>query len=253
MRIDLSGRVAVVTGGARGIGSQTVRALAESGAKVVVWDRDPAGAALAQELGGVFAEVDVADRPAVDEAVARTLDACGSIDVLVNNAGIVRDAQLVKVVDRQVVGGMSESDFDAVWSVNVKGVFHCTQAVVPHMIERGFGRVINVSSIVGVYGNFGQTNYAASKFAVIGMTKVWARELAKYGITVNVVAPGFVDTEMARGVPEKLLQELIRRTPIGRLGVPAEVAAVYVFLAAEASGFVNGAVLGVDGGMVLGT
>ena len=148
---------------------------------------------------------------------------------------------------------MSEEDFDAVIAVNVKGVFLCTQSVVPHMVERGYGRIVSASSVVGLYGNFGQTNYVAAKTGVIGMTKVWARELGKHGITANAIAPGFIETEMALAVPAKVLALMAERTPVRRLGRPEEVAAAYLFLASEQAGFVNGAVLSVDGGLVSGT
>ena len=170
-----------------------------------------------------------------------------------NNAGIVRDAQLVKVRDGEVVGRMEEADFDAVLAVNLKGVFNCTQAVAPAMIRQGRGRVLNASSIVGVHGNFGQSSYVAAKAGVIGMTRVWARELGPRGITVNAVAPGFIATEMVRTMPEKLLASLVERTPVRRMGTPRDVAVAYLFLASDEASFINGAVLGVDGGLVLGT
>jgi 3-oxoacyl-[acyl-carrier protein] reductase len=148
---------------------------------------------------------------------------------------------------------MAESEFDAVIAVNLKGVYVCTQAVAPVMIRQGSGRILNASSVVGLYGNFGQTNYVATKAAIIGMTKVWARELGPRGITVNAVAPGFIGTEMVRQMPEKILQAMVERTPVKRLGEPRDIANAYLFLASDDASFVNGAVLSVDGGVVVGT
>jgi len=257
--IELKNRVAVVTGGANGIGRQTALTFARAGASVAVWDMaEQAGRAAAAEIataGGkaAFTEVDVAAGAEVEAAVTQVVERFGRIDILVNNAGILRDAQLIKVKDGQVTGKMSEADFDAVVAVNLKGVFNCTQAVAPVMIRQGYGRIISASSVVGLYGNFGQTNYVAAKAGVIGMTRVWARELGKRGITCNVVAPGFIATEMVKGMPEKILQGLIDRTPVGRMGQPADIAYAYLFLASDEAGFINGAVLSVDGGVVVGT
>ena len=172
---------------------------------------------------------------------ARAREQFGRIDILINNAGITRDATLAK---------MTEEQFDTVLQVNLKGVFNCAQAVMPFMIEAGYGRIVNTSSVVALYGNFGQTNYVATKSAVIGMTKVWARELGRKGITVNAVAPGFIATEMVNSVPEKVLTMIKERTPLQRLGEPVEIARAYLFLASDEASFVNGAVLSVDGGMV---
>jgi len=257
--IELKNRVAVVTGGANGIGRQTALTFARAGASVAVWDMaEQAGRAAAAEIataGGkaAFTKVDVAAGAEVEAAVTQVVERFGRIDILVNNAGILRDAQLIKVKDGQVTGKMSEADFDAVVAVNLKGVFNCTQAVAPVMIRQGYGRIISASSVVGLYGNFGQTNYVAAKAGVIGMTRVWARELGKRGITCNVVAPGFIATEMVKGMPEKILQGLIDRTPVGRMGQPADIAYAYLFLASDEAGFINGAVLSVDGGVVVGT
>jgi 3-oxoacyl-[acyl-carrier protein] reductase len=239
----LNGRVAVITGGARGIGAETARVFREAGATVETWDVGD----------GADRRVDVTDARAIGAAVAATVATLGGIDILVNNAGILRDAQLVKVKDGEVVGRMEEAQFDAVISVNLKGVFLCGQAVAPVMIKKGWGRILNASSVVGLYGNFGQSNYVATKAGVIGLTKVWARELGPKGITVNAVAPGFIATEMVRQMPEAILKSMVERTPVRRMGEPRDVANAYLFLASEEASFINGAVLSVDGGVVVGT
>jgi 3-oxoacyl-[acyl-carrier protein] reductase len=259
MKIELKNRVAVITGGANGIGRETALAFAKAGATVAVWDVvEEGGRAVVAEIereGGraAFLKVNVAAQAEVEAGAAAIQEAFDRIDILINNAGILRDAQLVKVKDGQIVGKMSEADFDAVIAVNLKGVFNCTQAVAPVMIRQGYGRIVNASSVVGLYGNFGQTNYVATKAGIIGMTKVWARELGRRGITVNAIAPGFIATEMTSRMPEKILQSMVERTPVGRLGQPAEVAYAYLCLASEQAGFINGAVLSVDGGVVVGT
>jgi 3-oxoacyl-[acyl-carrier protein] reductase len=213
---------------------------------------------LAAELeaaGGeaLVAKVDVTDRGAVEAATAAVVERWGRYDVLVNNAGIVRDAQLVKWKDGDVASIMDDAVFDAVVAVNFKGVFLCARAAVPHMIRAGGGVILNASSVVGLYGNFGQTNYAATKSAVVTMTKTWARELGKYGIRVNAVAPGFVATEILSAMPQKILDGMVGHTPIGRIGKPEEIAEAYLWLASDAASFVHGAVLTVDGGLVPGT
>lgn len=259
MHIDLSSRVAVVTGGANGIGLATARRLAASGAKVAIWDRvvdagEAAVAALAADgHAGLFVATDVTDRASVDAAVVRTVSHYGAIDILINNAGITRDAQLVKVKDGVASSSMNDAEFDAVIAVNLKGVFNCTQAVVPHLIARGGGRIVNASSVVACNGNFGQTNYVASKAGVIGMTQVWARELGKRGITVNAIAPGFIATDMTAKMPPQVLDGMMAHTPVGRLGTPDDVANAYCFLCSEYAAFINGATLSVDGGLVIGT
>ena len=242
----LDGKVAIVTGGARGIGAETATVFREAGATVIAWDVGAPADAAART-------VDVTRPADVGAAVAAVIATYGRIDVLVNNAGILRDAQLVKVKDGALVGQMSEAELDAVLNVNLKGVFNCAQAVAPHMIARGAGRILNASSVVGIYGNFGQTNYVATKAAVIGMTKVWARELGPKGITVNAVAPGFIGTDMVRAMPDKVLAGMVEHTPVRRLGVPRDVALAYLYLASDEASFVNGVVLSVDGGLVLGT
>jgi 3-oxoacyl-[acyl-carrier protein] reductase len=252
----LQDKVCIITGGAAGIGKATAEKFAAEGAKVVICDvNEEAGNALAQSLGNdaSFWKVNVVDRQEVQAWIDEVAKRYGRIDVLINNAGITRDGQFIKFKEGEVVGQMSEEAFDAVIAVNLKGVFNCTQAVVPYMIKQGGGAIVSASSVVGLYGNFGQTNYAATKFAVIGMTKTWARELGKYQIRVNAVAPGFILTEMVQKMPEKVLEGMAASTPLKRLGSPEEIAKVYAWLASDESSYVHGAVMSVDGGIVLGT
>ncbi len=252
----LEGKVAIVTGGAAGIGAATAERFAEEGARVVICDvQKEAGEAEVKKLGpdAGFYVVNVADREAVQQFVDAVFEKYGRIDVLVNNAGILRDGQLVKFKDGQMTGQMSEKDFDLVISVNLKGVFNCTQAVVPYMIKAGGGVILNASSVVGLDGNFGQTNYVATKAAVIGMTKTWSRELGRYHIRVNAVAPGFIGTDMIKAMPEKIIEGMKARTPIGRMGEPRDIANAYLFLASDEASFVTGETLRVDGGIVVGT
>lgn len=243
----LKGRVAIITGGARGIGKETSFLFSREGARVVVADFDrKAGEAVAEEIrsrGGevLFFPVNVAAVEQVREMVSAALKKFGRIDILVNNAGITRDAFLTK---------MEVDQWEQVISVNLTGVFNCTKAVAQVMIEQGGGRIINTTSVVGIYGNIGQTNYAAAKAGVIGMTRTWARELGRKGITVNAVAPGFILTEMTARVPEKVLAMMKEKTPLGRLGTPLDVAYAYLFLASDEAAYINGAVLSVDGGLV---
>ena len=245
----LRDKVAIVTGGAAGIGRATARRFAEEGCRVASWDVKDGEA----EAGGMFQKVDVTNAGSVDAAVEEVVARWGAVHVLVNNAGILRDAQLVKYKDGALVSTISDELFDAVISVNLKGVMNCTRAVAPKMIAGGGGVILNASSVVALYGNFGQTAYIASKAGVIAMTKTWARELGRYSIRVNAVAPGFIDTEMLKVMPEKILDGLRSRTPLGRLGKPEEIAAAYVWLASDAASFVSGVVLSVDGGAVVGT
>jgi len=232
MDLNLKDKVVIVTGGAAGIGRATVARFEQEGARVIAWDvtSDP--------------PIDVTNKEQVEAAANDVIAKYGRIDVLVNNAGIVRDARLVK---------MDDETFDSVIAVNLKGVFVCTRAVVPHMISAGGGVILNASSIVGLYGNFGQTNYAATKAGVISFTQTWARELGKHNIRVNAVAPGFIATEMVKSMPEKVLAGMREHTPLGRMGEPEDIANAYAWLASDAAKFVHGAVLSVDGGLVLGT
>jgi 3-oxoacyl-[acyl-carrier protein] reductase len=252
----LAGKTVIVTGAAAGIGRATARRFAQEGCRVAAWDvNDAAAAEVLGELGpeSLFRKVNVAESGEVEAGVSEVIDRWGAVDVLVNNAGILRDGQLVKYKDGAVTGVMSDESFDSVIDVNLKGVFICTRAVVPHLIRAGGGVILNASSVVGLYGNFGQTNYVATKAGVIGMTRVWARELGRYKIRVNAVAPGFIATEMVRQMPEKILASMTQHTPLGRAGEPADIANAYLWLASEPASFVTGAVLSVDGGVVTGT
>ena len=244
----LTDKVAIVTGSAQGIGLATALRFAAEGARVVVSDIgqqrvDQAVAAIVAQGGqAIGAVVDVTDRLAIDAMVAKVKATWGRIDVLINNAGITKDARLAK---------MSSAQFDAVIAVNLKGVFECTQAVAETMTAQGSGSIVNASSVVGLYGNFGQTNYAATKAGVIGFTKTWARELGPKGVRVNAVCPGFVLTPILDTVPDAVKQKMIEKVPLGRLGRPEEIAAVYAFLASDDSSYMNGAVLEVSGGIQL--
>jgi 3-oxoacyl-[acyl-carrier protein] reductase len=245
----LANKVVIVTGAAAGIGRATVHRFALEGCRVASWDVQQAE----PQPGGIFQRVDVADAASVDAAVEEVIKHWGAIHVLVNNAGILRDAQLVKFKDGAIAGTITNEQFDAVIGVNLRGVFFVTRAVAARMIPAGAGVILNASSVVGLYGNFGQTNYVASKAGVIGMTRVWARELGKYHIRVNAVAPGFIATDMVKSIPEKVLTGMRERTPLGRMGKPEDIANAYLWLASDAASFVTGAVLSVDGGVVTGT
>src|SRR5512133_3167755 len=246
--LRLHDKVCIVTGAAQGIGLATVLKFARVGARIAIWDL---GQTLVDEAvrqcreAGAQAEgyvVDVTHREMVDAAAGRVLERFGRIDVLVNNAGITQDARLQK---------MTLEQFDRVIDVNLRGVFHCAQAVCSTMVEQGSGVILNASSVVGIYGNFGQTNYAASKFGVIGFTKTWSRELGPKGVRVNAVAPGFVTTHILDSIPEQVMEEMKHRVPLHRLGTPEEIANVYCFLASDEASYVNGAVIEVSGGMTV--
>jgi 3-oxoacyl-[acyl-carrier protein] reductase len=250
----LKEKVALITGGAAGIGKATAKVFVEQGATVCICDvNEKVGLEMAKELACTFSKVDVSNRQAVQDWVNEIAGKFGRIDILINNAGILRDSQLVKVKEGALINQMSEEAFDAVISVNLKGVFNCTQAVAPYMIRQGSGSIVNSSSVVGLDGNFGQTNYVASKAGVVGMTKVWARELGRYNIRVNALAPGSIMTEMLESMPENILAEFKKHQPLGRFGQPSEVAYAYLFLASDEASFISGAVLRVDGGLVVGT
>ena len=244
----LEHKICVITGAAQGIGLATALKFAREGAVVVCCDRSQEGvdaAVAACRAAGARAEghvVDVTRREQVDAMVAGVKTRWGRLDVLVNNAGITQDARLQK---------MTLAQFDAVIDVNLRGVFHCAQAVVDTMVEQGAGVILNASSVVGLYGNYGQTNYAASKFGVIGFTKTWSRELGPKGVRVNAVAPGFVDTPILSTVPPKVLEQMRQAVPLRRLAQPEEVANVYAFLASDEASYVNGAVVEVSGGLTV--
>jgi 3-oxoacyl-[acyl-carrier protein] reductase len=241
----LKDKVAIITGGAGGIGYAAVKRFVEEGAKVAIFDYDQQlGEQVAQQFGEqvVFYAVDVSKLDQVKAMVEKVIEQFGKIDILVNNAGITRDATLVK---------MTEEDFARVIQINLNGVYYCTQAVTPHMIAQGSGKIISTSSVSGVYGNFGQTNYAATKAAIVGMTKTWAKELGRKGINVNAVAPGFTATSMVEKMPEKVLQQMESITSLQRLGKPEDIANAYLFLASDESNYITGHVLHVDGGIMM--
>jgi 3-oxoacyl-[acyl-carrier protein] reductase len=240
----LKDKVVIITGAAKGIGFSTAQRFAQEGAIVILADMnlESVKAAAAQIPNAQAYAMNVTDRASIQAVVDQVMQKHGRIDILINNAGITQDARLVK---------MTEVQFDAVIDVNLKGVFNCTQLIVPHMLEAKSGAIVNASSVVGIYGNFGQTNYSATKFGVIGFTKTWARELGSKGIRVNAICPGFVATEMVKAMPENILQDIERRSWLGRLGTPEEIANVYLFLVSNEASFVNGVALEVSGGISL--
>ena len=244
----LENKVCIITGAANGIGFATAQKFSNEGALAIICDMNQEQVDLAVKNivdAGGHAEgyvLNVTDRASIDLVVAALMARHGRIDVLINNAGITKDARLVN---------MTEQQFDAVIDVNLKGVFNCTQAVVPHMLEAGKGSIVSASSVVGLYGNFGQTNYAATKFGVIGMTMTWARELGPKGIRVNAVCPGFVETGILATIPEEVLKGMQERAWVRRLGQPEELANVYAFLASDESSYINGIALEASGGISL--
>jgi len=241
----LNNKVAIITGAANGIGYAATERFIEEGAFVVIADfNEDAGVSAAQRLGdqALFVQVDVADRESVKNLVATVIEQTGRVDILVNNAGITRDAMLTK---------MTEDQFHQVLDVNLTGVFNCTQEVIPHMIAAGGGKIINTSSVSGVYGNVGQTNYAATKAAIVGMTKTWAKELGRKGINVNAVAPGFTETDMVRKMPENVLAQMRSIVPLQRLGTPRDIANAYLFLASDEASYIHGHTLHVDGAIMM--
>ncbi len=239
----LENKVAIITGGAAGIGAATAAKFTEEGAKVIIWDLDETrGNALAKELGATFAKVNTANYEEIEIAAKNVNDKFGRIDILINNAGITRDSTLKKMTLQQ---------WQQVIDVNLSGVFYCTKIISEYMVANSWGRIVNASSVVGLYGNFGQTNYVATKSAIIGMTKTLARELGRKGITVNAVAPGFIATEMVSAMPENVIEGMKAKVPIGRLGEPKEIANVYAFLSSDEASYINGHTLSADGGMTV--
>ncbi|MBK8517120.1 MAG: 3-oxoacyl-ACP reductase FabG [Saprospiraceae bacterium] len=245
---SLSGKVAIITGGCSGLGKATAVRFLEEGAKVVVWDiNKERGLNLVKELGNdekeiVFYEVNVSSFNDVHAVAQKVADKFGQIDILINNAGITRDATLLK---------MSEHHCQQVIDINLTGVFNCTKAAAPFMVSKSFGRIVNISSVVGLYGNFGQTNYAAAKAGVIAMTKTWSRELGPKGINVNAIAPGFIHTEILDQMPEDVLGKMISKISLRRLGKPEDIANINAFLTSSQADYINGSVISVDGGLVL--
>ena len=244
----LENKVAIITGGTAGIGAAAAKKFAQEGAKVTVWARNAEkGKAFVEAMAKegytiCFDAVDTSNYEQVVAATKRVFDANGKIDILINNAGITNDSTLKKMTPEQ---------WQSVIDINLTGTFYCTKAVNQYMVEAGWGRIINVSSVVGLYGNFGQTNYVATKAGVIGMTKTLCRELGNKGVTVNAVAPGFIATDMVAKMPEDVLAGMVAKVPVGRLGKPEDIANAFCFLASDEAAYVNGAVLSVDGGMTV--
>jgi 3-oxoacyl-[acyl-carrier protein] reductase len=241
----LQDKVAIITGGARGIGKATALLFAQEGARVILWDMLDTGEETAQALRdqgfqAEFMKLSVTDRGTLETAAQKVVQQYGKIDILINNAGITRDRSLLK---------MSHEEWQQVLDVNLTGVFNCTKAVVPYMVERKYGRIVCTSSVVGITGNFGQTNYSATKAAIIGMVKTWAKELGKYNITANAVAPGFILTDMTDQIPEEVRNQTIATIPVRRMGVPEDIAQAYLYLASDEASYVNGHTLSVNGGV----
>ncbi|HTQ63559.1 MAG TPA: 3-oxoacyl-ACP reductase FabG, partial [Puia sp.] len=240
----LKDKVALITGGANGIGLATTERFAKEGAKIILWDVSDKGNDVAERLkkegrGAIFKQVSVINQGEVQKAVTEAREHFGRIDILINNAGITKDRTLLK---------MSKQEWDDVIAVNLTGVFNCTQAVAPIMKEQNYGRIVSASSNVAIRGNFGQTNYVATKSAIIGMTKVWAMELGRFGITVNCIAPGFIQTAMTDLMPEEVRKQTIAHIPLGHWGVPDDIANGYLYLASDEASFVSGICLTIDGG-----
>ena len=245
---SLEGKVAIVTGGSAGIGKATVLKFVDEGAKVAVWDiNEERGLELETTLNKegnniTFYKVNTADESQINEAATKVINDYGKIDILVNNAGITKDSSLLKMTTEQ---------WNQVIDINLTGVFLCTKAVAPHMVANGYGRIMNASSVVGLYGNFGQTNYAATKAGVIAMTQTWAKELGRKGINVNAVAPGFILTAMVQAMPEEVLAKMSEKVPLKRFGNPEDIANIYAFLASDQADYINGTTISVDGGITL--
>lgn len=246
--LPLENKVAVITGGASGIGAEACKKFTRLGAAVAIWDvNETAGKELEllllnEGFAARFIKVNTANYNEVELAVQQVVQQFGKISILVNNAGVTRDASLLK---------MTAEQWQQVVDVNLTGVFNCTKAVAPVMITNNWGRIINTSSVVGLYGNYGQSNYAATKAGVIGLTKTWARELGKYGITVNTVAPGFIATDMIKTIPAKVIEMMTEKVPLKKLGTPEDVANTYAFLAGNEAQFISGATISVDGGLTI--
>lgn len=245
----LDGKIALVTGGSRGIGRAIALRLAEEGAKVAInYAGNQTAAeevkAIIEQHGGtaMIVQTDVSDSTAAAEMVVRVHEELGGLDILVNNAGITRDTLLVR---------MKDEDFDAVINTNLKGIYACTKAAAKFMTKQRSGRIVNLSSVVGEIGNIGQTNYAAAKAGVIGFSKAAAKEFAARHVTVNVVAPGFIDTDMTAVLKDSIREKLIEGIPLGALGKPEHVADAVLFLVSDAASYITGQVLNVDGGMVM--
>jgi 3-oxoacyl-[acyl-carrier protein] reductase len=244
----LTDKVSIITGAGQGIGRATALKFAAEGAKVAVCDINLASvedtlAAIAAQGGAAAGwRIDVTDKESIARMVSGVMAKWGRIDTLVNNAGIVQDAQFKKMTDEQ---------FERVIDVNLKGVYNCTKAVVDIMLEQNSGVILNASSIVGIYGNFGQTNYAATKFGVIGMVKTWARELGRKGIRANAICPGFIETPILSSIPDKVIRMMEDKVPLGRLGKPEEIANTYAWLASDEASYINGAVIEVSGGCTI--
>ena len=245
---NLENKIAIITGDGSGIGKATALKFAEQGAHGIIWDiSDERGKEVAQQItnnGGKaeFFHVDTTHKSHIESAAQSIFNTYGHIDILINNAGITKDATLLKMTDEQ---------WDQVISVNLTGVYHCTRIIAPYMVQNNYGRIINASSVVGLFGNFGQTNYAATKAGLIGMTQTLSKELGRKGITVNAVAPGFIATEMIQLMPQDVLQSMEAKVPVKRLGRPEEVASLYAFLASDDASYINGAVIRIDGGISL--
>ena len=244
----LENKIAVITGGGSGIGRATALRFADEGAHVIIWDvADKKGEEAITALkdkgsNAAYYHVDTTDNEQIAKATEDVISRYGRIDILINNAGITKDSTLLKMTDEQ---------WERVIDVNLNGVYHCTRAIAPIMAQNNYGRIINASSVVGLFGNFGQTNYAATKAGLIGMTQTLSKELGRKGITVNAVAPGFIATEMIQLMPEDVLAGMEAKVPVKRLGQPEEVAALYAFLASDEAAYINGAVIRIDGGIVL--
>ena len=240
----LKEKIALITGGANGIGLATAERFANEGAKIILWDVSDKGNEVVERLvkeghQAIFKKVSVANADEVQKAAAEAHEHFGRIDILINNAGITRDRTLLK---------MSNKEWDDVIAVNLTGVFNCTRAVAPMMKKQHYGRIVSASSNVAIRGNYGQTNYVATKSAIIGMTKVWAMELGRYGVTVNCIAPGFIHTAMTDAMPEEVRKQSIPHIPLGKWGFPDDIANGYLYLASDEASFVSGICLTIDGG-----